>query len=93
MSIKQHKLVGFYGFIAPPVPNAPNSECPQLGMPQSFDRCVPPVQSEYPAERRAAAAVPLLNRHVANFKIYLLHQFCSNRVNFFYITQETQTQK
>ena len=28
-----------------------------------------------------------------NFKIYLLHQFCSNRVQFFYNTQETQMQK
>jgi len=31
----------------------------QFRMPPSFDRCTPPVQSEYPAERRAAAAVPL----------------------------------
>ena len=30
---------------------------------------------------------------MANFKIYLLRQFCSNRVKFFYNTQETQTQK
>ena len=29
----------------------------------------------------------------ADFKIYLLRQFCSNRVKFFYNTQETQTQK
>ena len=28
-----------------------------------------------------------------NFKIYLLRQFCSNRVEFFYSTQETQPQK
>jgi len=32
---------------------APSSERP------SFDRCTPPVQSEYVAERHAAAAVPL----------------------------------
>jgi len=43
-----YKPVGFYGPILPPVPNAP-----------SFDCCMPLVQSEYPAERRAAAAVPL----------------------------------
>jgi len=30
---------------------------------------------------------------MANFKMYLLRQFCSNRVQFFYNTQETQTQK
>jgi len=30
---------------------------------------------------------------MANFKMYLLHQFCSNRVELFYNTQETQTQK
>jgi len=29
----------------------------------------------------------------ADFKMYLLRQFCSNRVEFFYNTQETQTQK
>jgi len=30
---------------------------------------------------------------MANFKTYLLRQFCLNRVEFFYNTQETQTQK
>jgi len=30
---------------------------------------------------------------MAKFKMYLLRQFCSNRVEFFYNTQETQTQK
>ena len=29
----------------------------------------------------------------ADFKMYLLRQFCSNRVKFFYNTQETQTRK
>ena len=29
----------------------------------------------------------------ADFKMYLLRQFCSNGVDFFYNTQETQTQK
>jgi len=29
----------------------------------------------------------------ADFKMYLLRQFCSNRVKFLYDTQETQTQK
>jgi len=30
---------------------------------------------------------------MANFKMYLIRQFCSNQVEFFYNTQETQTQK
>ena len=30
---------------------------------------------------------------MANFKMYFLRQFCSNRVDFFYNIQETQTQK
>jgi len=38
---------------------APSSERPQFRIPLIFDHCMPPVQSEYPAERRAAAAVPL----------------------------------
>ena len=29
----------------------------------------------------------------SNFKIYLLRQFCTNRVELFYNTQETQTEK
>jgi len=59
MRLTKAKLVGFYGPIAPPVPNAPSSECPQFGMPPSFDRSTPPVQLQYPGERRAAAAKPL----------------------------------
>jgi len=47
----KHKLVGFYGPIVPPVPNAPEL--------RSLHAAAPPVQSEYPAERRGAAAVPL----------------------------------
>jgi len=35
---------------------APSSECPEL---QSLHAAAPTVQSEYPAKRRAAAAVPL----------------------------------
>ena len=36
------KPVGFYGPIAPPVLNAPSSECPQFRMPPSFDRSTTP---------------------------------------------------
>ena len=45
------KPVGFYGPVAPPVPNAPEL--------RSLPAAAPLVQSEYPAERRAAAAVTL----------------------------------
>jgi len=45
------KPVGFYGPIVPPVPNAPEL--------RSLHAATPPVQSEYPDERHAAAAVPL----------------------------------
>ena len=38
----RHKLVGFYGPMPPPVPNAPSSECHKFGIPPSFDRCTPP---------------------------------------------------
>jgi len=45
------KPVGFYGPIVPAVPNVPEL--------RSLNAAAPPVQSEYPAERRAAAAVPM----------------------------------
>jgi len=38
-----------------PVPNAPEL--------RSLHTATPPVQSEYPTERSAAAVVPLRNRH------------------------------
>ena len=34
-----HKPVGFYGQIAPPVPNTPSSEFPQFGMPAEYMSC------------------------------------------------------
>jgi len=75
------KPVGFYGPIALPVPNAPSSECPEL---QSLHAAALPVQSEYPAERHAAAAVPFAGIAIgADFKIYLLRQFCWNWVKIF----------
>jgi len=71
-------------FRMPAVRNAPEL--------RSQHDAAPPVQLQYPGERRAAAA----NAGIAigaNFKIYLLRQFCSHRVEIFYNTQETQTQK
>jgi len=50
------KPVGFYGPIAPPVPNAPVPNALEL---RSLHSAAPPVQSEYPVECRAAAAVTL----------------------------------
>jgi len=49
---KIHKPLDFYSPIAPPVRNAP-----ELRLLHATGL---PVQSEYAAERRAAAAVPLL---------------------------------
>ena len=46
-----NKPVGFYCLIAPPIPNAPEV--------WSVTAAMPPVQSEYPTEHRAAAAMPL----------------------------------
>jgi len=54
MDTQTDKPVGFYGPIAPPVPNAPSSECPEL---RSQHDAAPPVQLQYPGERRAAVAV------------------------------------
>ena len=56
------------------------------------------LSSTATARRHATstAAVRYDRREVAgmaNFKMYLLRQFCSNRVTFFYNTQETQMQK
>ena len=75
-----YKPVGFYGPIAPPVPNAPSSECPRASI---------------AARRRAAGSIRISRRASccccsaiagiaigANFKIYFLRQFCSNRVQF-----------
>ena len=89
--IKINKPVGFYGPIAPPVPNARSSECPRASI---------------AARRRAAGSIAISRRAScccsnaiagiaigANFKMYLLRQFCSNRVEIFYNTHETQTQK
>jgi len=98
--IQTDKPVGFQGPIVPPVPNANSSECPQFGMPADLRSlhagaarrllCTLVMQSasnqRIPFDAREVAGM-------ANFKMYLPRQFCSNRVDFFYNIQETQTQK
>jgi len=133
------KLVGFYGPIVPPGPNAPNSECPPNVVPNSeFQTCRDPefpnelhsefmnkpnveflnipvcstpmsylagskwgrplcygmpqrigACSEHAVLRRAHSIGRGCRVHTcvtaigADFKMYLLRQFCSNRVEFF----------
>jgi len=80
------KSVGFYGPIAPPVRNAPEL--------RSLHAAAPPVQSEYPAKRRAAAAVPLPESPQGQTsKSISSVSFVRIESNFFYNTQDTQTQK
>ena len=58
---EQNMPVDFHGPIAPLVPNAPSSKCPSSECPRDSiaARRRAAGQSEYPIERRAAAAVPL----------------------------------
>ena len=87
------QAVGFYGPIAPPGPNAPSSRiCGQNPWNDAdatfLDPHISVVDCHCAAryDRREVAGM-------ANFKMYLLCQFCSNRVEFFYNKQKTQTQK
>ena len=90
------KPVGFYGPIAPPVPNAPSSECPQFGMPPSFDRSTTPRRR---FNYNIPASVVLLQQcHCQNHHRGKLENVSPPSVfqiesKFFYKTQETQTQK
>jgi len=74
----------------------PSSECPQFGMPPSFDRCTPPRRQ---FNQNIPSSVVLLqqchcrNHHRGKLQNLSLRQFCSNRDQIFYNTQETQTQK
>jgi len=82
-------------FRTPTVPNAPSSE-----FPPSFDRCTPVLlvdccctlvlhsafSERIPFDRRGVAGM-------ANLKIYLLRQFCSNRVDFLQYAGDTVAKK
>ena len=85
------KPVGFYSPIAPPVPNAPSSECVRASI-AAHSRTAGSIRISRRASCCCSSAIAGIAIW-ANFKIYLLRQFCSNRVEFFYNTQETQTQK
>ena len=105
--------MGFYGPIAPPVPNAPSSECPQFAdlWSGSAEWCGRNISGS--AHRRlplsarcctlqlvlhsaSSERIPFDRREVAgmaNFKMYLLRQFCSNRVDFLQYTGDTDAKK
>jgi len=83
-----HKPVGFYGPIAPPVPNAPVRNAPKL---RSLHAAAS-IRISRQASCCCSSAIAGMAIG-ANFKIYLLRQFCSNRVEFFYNTHDTQAQK
>jgi len=78
-------------FRTSPFPNAPSSECPRASI---------------AARRRAAGSIRICRRGScccssatagiaigANFKVYLLRQFCSNRVDFSQYTGDTDAKK
>jgi len=86
---KINKPVGFYGPIAPPVPNAPSSD-PWNDVDATF--LDPHICHRLPLHAASTAATRYDRREVAgmaNFKMYLLCQFCSNRVNFLQYTEDT----
>jgi len=78
------KPVGFYGPIAPPVPNAPTSRNDE-----DATFLDPHICHWLLLQRRHAASTDAARydrREVAgmaSFKMYLLRQFCSNRVEIF----------
>jgi len=90
-----HKPVGFYGPIAPPIPNAPSSRiCGQNSWNDADATFLDPHISvvDYCCSAGWHAASTDAARYdrrevagLANFKMYLLRQFCSNQVEFFFL--------
>ena len=73
---------GFYVPIAPPVPNAPSSECSRASI-AARHRAAGSIRISRPASCCCSSAIAGIAIG-PNFKIYLLRQFCSNRVEFFF---------
>jgi len=74
-------------FRAPPVPNAPSSECPRASI-AARRRSAGSIRTS----RRASCCCSSATAGIsigANFKIYILRQFCSNRVDFLQYTRDT----
>jgi len=89
--IIMNKPVGFYGPIAPPVPNARCSECSRASIVALLR-----AAGSIAISRRASCCCSNVIAGIAigaNFKMYLFRQFCLNRVEIFYNTQETHMQK
>jgi len=68
----------------------PSSECPKL---RSLHAAAPPVQSKYPGERRAAAAVPLPESPQGQTSKSISSASFVRIESNFYNTQEAQMQK
>jgi len=77
----ENKPVGFYGPIAPPVPNAPSSECPRASI-TARRRAAGSITISWRASCCCSNAIARIAIE-ANFKMYLLSQFCWNRVKIF----------
>jgi len=78
-------------FWTPPVPNAPSSQCPRA----SIAACCRGAGS-IRISRRASCCCSSAIAGIAigaNFKMYLLRQFCSNRVKFFTIHRRHRCKK
>ena len=95
VTIKCHKPVGFYGPIAPPVPNANSSECPP-----SFDRCTPVLLVDccctlvlHSASRTAYHSIGGRLPEWQISKCISSVSFVRIESNFFYNTQETDAKK
>ena len=85
---KLNKPVGFYGPIAPPVPNAPVLNAPSSKCPRASIAARRRASCSIRISRRASCCCSSTIAGIAigaNFKIYLLRQFCS--------TGDTDTKK
>ena len=80
-----NKPVGVFTARLRPQLRTPQFRTPQFRMLTSFDRCMPPrrrFNQNIPPSVVQLQQCHCRNGLGANFKIYLLRQFCSNRVQF-----------